>query len=221
MNYDFDIYLLGLPIAIVKLIGDSLESKFTLKVDAQDKHDLELEKKPILIIYNQAIQRRVNEFRQNYSLEGIPTIAYIDSVKRGRQKKIRSLENGADDVLDYEMSFEEKLVRINKLIQLYLKRNKMLICLNDFILDKNCQRGFFQKKNLNLSPIEFNILFALFENLKVSISKEKLTRLIWNSTQTSKLNSHITNTKKKLAQTPLEISFKKEMGYSIKFKEVN
>lgn len=220
MKKSFDIYILGkTPLENIPLI-EALEKSFNVKVLSDLKVDLPLIKQSTLLLFDYKLNEKVDTLKRKYIKKKIPLIAYIGSPSEADMTKISLLESGIDDVLLLEMSTAEQLARINKIIQIYLQTSQKIINVSDILLDKTVQIGTYKEDNLNLSKIEFEILYTLFRHFKVEISREKLSKSIWEEQSPNNLNKHLSNIKKKIQHTPIEIVSRRGKGITVQPKSI-
>ncbi|GEM_PF-4543397 len=218
MKITFDIYILGSNLIQNNHLIELLNKNFNVKIINDLKSDLPLIKQSILLIFDHRLSEKVITLKNKYIKKQIPLIAYIDSTAETEATKIALLEEGIDDILFLDMNIQEQIARINKIIQIYLQTAKRIIKVSDIFLDKTVQVGTYRNDNLNLSKIEFEILYTLFKNYKVEITRDKLSSTIWKEQSPNNLNKHLSNIKKKVEHTPIEIVSRRGKGITVQLK---
>lgn len=216
MDKDFNIQLIGLSEQEAHIFREAYS-------DMYDIHEAKtfLESKinsnsTTLVIFNHILKEQTEKILA----KSIPAIAVIDSEVEPDATRLSLLEYGLEDVFHFEMSSKERVARCNRVIESYLKINQKIILQHGLRLDKNMQVATYLDKNLNLSKIEFEILYTLFENFKVLIAREKIAQSIWESTKKDNLNIHLANIRKKLQSTPVKIVSQRGQGIKLEVKAV-
>ncbi|PIK16524.1 winged helix-turn-helix domain-containing protein [Halobacteriovorax sp. JY17] len=212
MSNNFQIYLLGLNFNQTHPLINGLEDDFTIIRTDSIEEDLIAEEAPLLIIFDYKLKLSLHNLLNKALEESIPTIAMIQSLNDQEATKLTLLEEGFEDVLSLEMSDEEKLARVKRSVKRYLKTSRKVIQYRDLSLDKKFETAIYKQRSLNLSRIEFNILYTLFDHAKVLVSREKLIRSIWKSTKSNNLNTHLANIRIKLEGTPIKIITQRGQG---------
>jgi len=97
-----------------------------------------------------------------------------------KQDIIDGLNLGADDYLTKPFDFEELLARIQALSRRNLKnKSNILHFWKKYILDIE-KTEFYQEKNMiKLSPLEFNLLKYLAQNIWRTLSRQELYEKVW------------------------------------------
>jgi two-component system response regulator CpxR len=93
------------------------------------------------------------------------------TAKGDPQDLIAGLERGADDYLAKPFNIRELLARIRSVIrrsgysaEISAPLDKDVLIFDDFVLERNSFEATYQKKLLNLTPVEFKVLWILLEN---------------------------------------------------------
>ena len=216
MNKDFNIQLIGLSEKEAHTFYEAYRGRFSVHSANTLLESKINSRSTLLFIFNHIMKEQTEKLLSN----NIPTIAVIESDVEPDATRLSLLEYGVEDVFYFEMSDEERIARCNRIINAYLKINQKIILQHGLRLDKNIQVATYLDKNLNLSKIEFEILYTLFENFKVLIAREKVAQSIWKSTKKDNLNMHLANIRKKLQSTPLKIISHRGQGIKLEIKAV-
>jgi DNA-binding response OmpR family regulator len=133
------------------------------------------------------------------------------STDTSNEIKIVGLKKGAFDFLSPEMSFEEISVRIqNRLTDSKIKYKHISIDLKRLLV-------FSGKDILDLTQIEYKILFLLLQNNGNLITRDEIKNFAWpNIVVTDKtINSHLTNLRTKIERDDFKIISVKGKGIAV------
>lgn len=144
-------------------------------------------------------------------------------------EKITGLTAGADDYMVKPFEPRELLARIEAL---YRRRNegngknqstllfeKLLINTETHSVSILSDQG--EPTAVDLTPIEYKILFALVKNYGKEIDRETLVKIIWDKVNLSERNidTHVCHLRKKIASSQMSIKNRRGSGYYIKKSE--
>ncbi len=115
-------------------------------------------------------------FKNVIKKQNIPTI--ILTAYDSEEDIVNGLNMGADDYLTKPFSIKELIARINKI----LKINKNTIKVKDITYDFAKMIVYKNDQQINLSPIELQILNLLFSNINCVVSRTMILDTIWNLT---------------------------------------
>lgn len=117
------------------------------------------------------------------------------------QTAIRAFEAGASDYVRKPCAPKELLYRVRKECAVSLKQEKE-IKINNLIVQPKNRRVYLNGDQINLTPIEFNILLLLTEHVNQTIPIDVFYQKFWDNhalKETSRvLQAHITNLRRKL-----------------------
>ena len=93
--------------------------------------------------------------------------------------KIIGLELGSDDYITKPYSPKELVLRVNNIIRrVYAKENQKIIY-KDYIIDLDKRMAFLGEEDLNLTTLEFDLLYMFVCNKKKSFSRDDILNNIW------------------------------------------
>ena len=107
----------------------------------------------------------------------IPVI--FTSARDKELDKIIGLELGSDDYVTKPYSPKELVLRVNNIIKrVYAKDNKK-ISYKDYVIDLDKRMALLNDKDLNLTTLEFDLLYMFVTNKKRSFSRDDILNNIW------------------------------------------
>jgi len=118
-------------------------------------------------------------------------------------ERVAGLDAGADDYLVKPFDFEELLARIRALSRRGNQLNNPIITFKNIELDTNLKTVSQNGKNINLSPLEFDILHLLIKNTCRAFSKEQITDKVYNwdgEVESNTIEVHISAIRRKLGK---------------------
>ena len=148
------------------------------------------------------------------------------SAKSQGQDIIEGLDTGADDYITKPFNPLELVARVNSQLRLYLKLNpngpaSTEITIRGLTIDKINHKVSLNGENINLTPIEFDILCLLAENKGKVFSTQEIFEGIWKEPFFDSNNTvmvHIRNIREKLGESPRNPLFIKTVwgvGYKV------
>lgn len=90
------------------------------------------------------------------------------------EDEIKALESGIDDYIRKPFDPRILVLRVKKLLN--IENN---ISVNEIMIDIKAQKAFKSGKDLNLTRLEYNLLFYFMQNQNQILSREKLLDRIW------------------------------------------
>ena len=118
------------------------------------------------------IIKKVREFNEN-----VPVI--FTSARDKDLDKIIGLELGSDDYITKPYSPKELVLRVNNLIKRVYSKDNKKIFYKDYIIDLDKRMVIFQDRDLNLTTLEFDLLYMFVTNIKKSFSRDDILNNIW------------------------------------------
>lgn len=112
----------------------------------------------------------------------------LDESEKGIYDRIMEIINEADISIDKKLDDERDIIQIGKLV----------------IMPEQ-HRVLRQDKEVNLTNIEFRILYVLAIHQGITLSKEKIYNFVWNGEylqNDSNITSHVRRLRKKIEDDP-------------------
>ena len=140
--------------------------------------------------------------RQNYTYPIIMLTAKVEDID-----KIKGLTIGADDYITKPFNPLEVVARVKaqlRRVQKYDNLSKSnIIDFAGLFINKDTRQCILNEEELQLTPIEFNILWYLCENRGKVISSEELFEVVWGEKFLDRNNTvvvHIRNLREKMRE---------------------
>ena len=107
----------------------------------------------------------------------VPVI--FTSARDEQLDKIIGLELGSDDYITKPYSPKELVLRVNNIIRRVYTKEKQKISYKDYIIDLDKRMAFLNDEDLNLTTLEFDLLYMFVNNRKKSFSRDDILNNIW------------------------------------------
>lgn len=133
------------------------------------------------------------------------------SAKSEDMDKIQGLASGADDYLSKPFNPLELIARVKSQLRRYKKYNthssvdKSVIEIGDLTINTDTRQVWIQRKEVRLTPKEFDILELLARNKGIVLSVEKIYEAVWKEDFFKSDNTvmvHITKIRDKIEEDP-------------------
>ena len=93
--------------------------------------------------------------------------------------KIIGLELGSDDYITKPYSPKELVLRVNNIIRRVYTKERQKITYKDYIIDLDKRMAFQGDEDLNLTTLEFDLLYMFVTNKEKSFSRYDILNNIW------------------------------------------
>lgn len=118
----------------------------------------------------------IEEIRRNN-----PEVPVIFMSARDKEfDRIIGLEKGSDDYITKPFSPKELVLRVNKLIKRAYKDENHVLSVDGYDIDEDQHVVSFQKKEIDLTTREFDLLMLFAKNKGAAFSREQILEKIWD-----------------------------------------
>jgi DNA-binding response OmpR family regulator len=111
--------------------------------------------------------------------KGLETPVMVLSARNRISDRIQSLNLGADDYITKPFSFQELAARANALLRRKVDPSLSVLRVEDLELDPASRKVHRGKREIKLSPKEFELLFLLMRHAGETVSRQDLLRESW------------------------------------------
>lgn len=133
---------------------------------------------------------------------------------------IKGLNLGADDFIVKPVSLRELVARIKNKISTKqtTPQTAEVISYDGFKLHCEMQMAEINGEKIQLTPMEFKLLYLLVKNPNKVFSREYITNLLWSGVhvQNQNIDTHLSNLRKKLSPFSKYIKTIKSRGYILR-----
>jgi DNA-binding response OmpR family regulator len=133
---------------------------------------------------------------------------------------VKGLNLGAEDFIVKPVSLRELIARIKNKINSKSgnKVQESIIQFDGFKLYCEMQMAEVNEKKIQLTPIEFKLIYLLAKNPNKVYSREYITNLLWPNihVQNQNIDTHLSNLRKKLVPFSNHIKTIKSRGYILR-----
>jgi two-component system, OmpR family, copper resistance phosphate regulon response regulator CusR len=113
---------------------------------------------------------------------GLPTPVLMLTARDAIEDRVHGLDRGADDYLVKPFAFPELLARVRALIRRGRPESTSKLQLADLEMDLTIRTARRNRKEIELTPREFELLEYLLEHKEHVVSREMLAREVWKET---------------------------------------
>lgn len=111
--------------------------------------------------------------------QNIPVI--FTSARDKDLDKIIGLELGSDDYVTKPYSPKELVLRVNNIIKRVYSSNLQKISYGDYIIDIDKRMVYLLDEEINLTTLEFDLLYMFLSNKNKSFSRDEILNIVWGS----------------------------------------
>lgn len=141
------------------------------------------------------------------------------TAKSGQIDKIKGLDKGADDYITKPFDIMELVSRINAVLRRTSKKSEIdVIEFGDIEIYPKSRRVFSNKKEIQLTYKEYELLNYLIINRGIVLGRDKLMNEIWGTDfegETRTIDVHIRSLRQKLGSSGGRIETVRNVGYRI------
>jgi two-component system KDP operon response regulator KdpE len=168
------------------------QSEVLCAADGEEGLQRFFEGQPDLLILDVAMPRLsgTEVLRKVRQVSDIPVI--LLTVKGSEMEKVRGLELGADDYITKPFSHLELLARVRAV----LRRAEMIaptdrapsFCCEAFRMNYECREVSVQGRIIDLTPLEYHLLYVLVRNAGHVLPHETLLKQVWGEAYRGELD---------------------------------
>src|SRR5690348_8308869 len=111
--------------------------------------------------------------------DGTETPVIVLSARNRVSDRIQSLNLGADDYMTKPFSFQELAARANALLRRKADPSLSVLRVENLELDPSSRKVHRDKREIKLSPKEFDLLFLLMRHAGETVTRQELLRESW------------------------------------------
>lgn len=112
--------------------------------------------------------------------EDNPDVPVIFTSARDKDlDKIIGLELGSDDYIAKPYSPKELVLRVNNIIKRVYKNDNQKLVYNNYYIDTKKRIVTLNDKEINLTTLEYDLLYMFVTNLGKSYSRDEILNIIW------------------------------------------
>lgn len=160
----------------------------------------------------------LRELKANNKLDGV----LIISARNSLDDKITGLKLGADDYLPKPFHLPELSARVASIIRRRNFEGSNLVKFNDIVIDTQSKLVTADKKPLDLTRKEYELLLYFMSNKRKVISKNAIAGYLWGDDMDGDINfiyTHIKNLRKKIVDATGVDYIRSVYGMGYKFTD--
>lgn len=152
----------------------------TVAYDGETGVKFAKEEKPDLVLLDVMLPKMSGLEVCNHLRRFTTTPIIILSAKDNQEDVIKGLEIGADDYITKPFNHRELILRVKKILARFdLRASKEALIIGDIEISIAQKQVTLKGELLNLTPIEYKLLYCLAENEDRVLSSEALIREVW------------------------------------------
>jgi len=125
-----------------------------------------------------------SEFVKALREDGFTTPVIYLSAKAKDAEIEEGFDRGADDYITKPFNMKELVLRIHAILRRTSKNlNDGLLSHRDLILDKSSRTLMVDKKEVNITKLEFNLLYEFIINKNTILDRDYLLEHVWKDTE--------------------------------------
>ena len=189
-------------------------------VDGREALDKALSMRPDLVVLD-LMMPKLDGFEVTKTLRQYSDVPIMMlTVRREDTVKVAGLELGADDYLTKPFNPKELVARVKAILRRTdgIHRSGVEVTVGSLRLNRQQREAELGGERLKLRTKEFDLLFALAQNLNTVMSREQLLSLVWGYTfsgETRTVDVHINHVRQKLQNSDLAIETLRGVGYKL------
>lgn len=160
----------------------------------------------------------LNDLRKNPRTKDIPII--MVTARTSEFDRIKGLDMGADDYIVKPFSVMELISRVKAVLRRSIVKDELQdpLCINNICVDYMKRILRVDDKIINLTYKEFELLYYLFINKEIVLTREKIMSKIWGfdfEGETRTVDVHIASLRQKLGGKGKIIQTIRNVGYKV------
>lgn len=158
----------------------------------------------------------LEKLKMNLSTKDVPVI--MVTAKQSELDKVKGLDMGADDYITKPFGVMELISRVKAVLRRTIPNDHTLLCLNDICIDYEKRLVTVNDSTIKLTYKEFELLYYLFKNQDIVLTREKIMNEIWGfdfEGETRTVDVHIGTLRQKLGKNSKVIQTIRNVGYKV------
>jgi len=158
----------------------------------------------------------LKKLRARSSTRRIPVM--LVTAKGDEIDKVKGLDSGADDYMAKPFGVMELIARVKALLRRSGRDEESLIVCSGMTLDTERRMVYVEKKPVDLTYKEFELLKLLMRNQGIVISREVIMDRVWESSfegESRTIDVHVRTLRQKLGEAGALIKTIRNVGYLI------